>query len=775
MKARFGSFVVPTLLALCTAALYLPRLQDAPIYPQRDEMYFALTAHSVAFSGRDPSGLFMPVYFPIGPLERPLMWFQPMLMYAIALVVRVLPFTESSIRLPMVAVGIVDVVLMYFVAKHLFARELLAIAAAVLLALTPAHFLFSRCALDYQAPLPFILGWLLCVLRYCRRDQPLQLFAAGLLLGFGLYTLIAADILMPLYALLTCVVLYKRREPAARYALLAAGCMLPALFGGLFLVRHPAIIRDVVLRYEPNQPHGLGIVGTVQTFIHSRHLDDAASVYWTFWNPRLLFIDGRAMLTGVAGVFLLPVAGALVVGVVRALRHFNAVSVLLLGGLVSAPLPASFVNEPEAIRRTLEVLPFVVLLAVYGLDYVWSAASVRVRRLAFLAMWSVVIYLIEEYREYLPHAQAFIRASTVPLAVTGLATLFRGMTVNRLQVWRIALVALFSLGIIQVAYYAAGYDVVMFATVVLMAAIGFATVLRGMAVVDRARFGQLTAIALLALVASEFVYFYVGYPVHRIGVIPASAQLLAIRFVCSGAVLIAAIGLASVPRSVAVNSLSRAQLVVVASLTLVVIQLAYFHIDYFGDYRARYLHASAVTLAVIGLALLLRGVAVARLRLGQFATIALVGVASIQFTYFYVDYFVGYRLRRSSEMEGNVRVAYETLLEHRSSLSVPAVYLSHKMEFAWLRDLYWRFYLLKHDRQDLLPRTINAESSEGLDGARIHTLPAGTVVVTSASRETNTAIDQLVSAGELKRDTLVRAADGVPIFWILEKSSDSGR
>jgi hypothetical protein len=316
----------------------------------------------------------------------------------------------------------------------------------------------------------------------------------------------------------------------------------------------------------------------------------------------------------------------------------------------------------------------------------------------------------------------------------------------------------------------------MFATVVLMAAIGLATVLRGMAVVDRAPFGQLTAIALLALLASEFVYFYVDYFfIHRIGLIPASAQLLAIRFVCSGAVLIAAIGLASVPRSVVVNSLSRRQLVVVASLTLVAIQLAYFHIDYFRDYRARYLHASAVLLAWIGLAMLLKGIAVARVRLGQFATVALLGLASIQFTYFYVDYFGGYRIRRSSDQEGNVRIAYETLLERPTSVPVPAVYLSHKMEFAGLRDLYWRFYLLKHDREDLLPRTINEESSQELDGDRIHKLPVGTIVVTGASRETNTAIDQLVSARELRRDTLVRAADGVPTFWILERSRDSAR
>jgi hypothetical protein len=97
MRPRLGT-AAGALLAFATAALYLPRLQDAPVYPQRDEMYFALTAHSIAFTGHDPSGMFMPVYFPIGPIGRPLMWFQPMLMYAIAGVVRILPINETNVR-----------------------------------------------------------------------------------------------------------------------------------------------------------------------------------------------------------------------------------------------------------------------------------------------------------------------------------------------------------------------------------------------------------------------------------------------------------------------------------------------------------------------------------------------------------------------------------------------------------------------------------------------------------------------------------------------------
>ena len=478
---------------------------------------------------------------------------------------------------------------------------------------------------------------------------------------------------MPFYAVLTCIVLYRRRERAARYVVFAVGFLLPALWGLQFVARHPAIIRDVVLRYEANQSHGDGAVGTLYTFVFSRHLFDIASVYWTFWNPRLLFVDARTMLTGVGGVFLLPVAGAFAVGVARAVGRFDTISILLLGGLVTAPLPASFVNEPEAVRRALAMLPFVVLLAAYGLDYLSSAPSMYARRVAFLAIWSVLIYLVSAQWDDMPHAQAYIRALTIPMAVTGLAALLGRPTVGSLPVRRIAPVALVALGIAQIAYAVAGYHLVAIVTVSLMAAIGLATCLSAKATDQWTRFGPFGAIVLLVFSTSAFGYFYVDYPfIHRIGLIPASAQLVAIRFVGSGAALIALIAMTKVPRLAIVNNVGRRALVIAASLTLVAIQFAYFHIDYFSDSGARFLHVSLLSLALTGLAMLLGRIAVARVRLGQFATAALLGIACMQFTSFYGDYFGGYRVRRTSEAEGNVRVAYETLLERSRGVRVPS-------------------------------------------------------------------------------------------------------
>jgi len=178
VKPRFRVLLVSTLLALGTAALYLPRLEDAPRFLVTDEVFSALTAHSVATTGRDPHGAFLPLYFQMDlPKGGRPMWFQPILVYAMATVLKVRPLSEGAIRLPMAIAGVVNVVLIYLVGRQLFGRELLAIGAAVMLALTPVHFMYSRFAMDFQAPLPFVLGWLLCVVTYVKTPNPRLLFA----------------------------------------------------------------------------------------------------------------------------------------------------------------------------------------------------------------------------------------------------------------------------------------------------------------------------------------------------------------------------------------------------------------------------------------------------------------------------------------------------------------------------------------------------------------------------------------------------------------------
>src|SRR5262249_3791828 len=146
--------------------------------------------------------------------------------------------------------------------------------------------------------------------------------------------------------------------------------------------------------------------------VNARRLIDAPALYAGLWNPRLLFVDGPERTlhtTWLIGVFLVPLAALLLIGVARALRRRHPLSLLLLGGLLVAPIPASLVGESEAVRRALPMLPFAVLLAVSGLESLWTDGA-RARRISFVVLWGVPIALAAWYHDYLPHAQGIVRA-----------------------------------------------------------------------------------------------------------------------------------------------------------------------------------------------------------------------------------------------------------------------------------------------------------------------------------------------------------------------------
>ena len=90
-------------------------------------------------------------------------WFTPVIFYLSAAVQLVLPFSEWSIRIPSVIVGLTNLVLLFVLGRRLFGNTWIALMSAALLALSPAHYIFSRYALDYLYPVPFLLAWLIAL------------------------------------------------------------------------------------------------------------------------------------------------------------------------------------------------------------------------------------------------------------------------------------------------------------------------------------------------------------------------------------------------------------------------------------------------------------------------------------------------------------------------------------------------------------------------------------------------------------------------------------
>ena len=403
--------------------LYVVGIAHTPPYLADDEVMFAIQADSIARTGRDVDGRLMPLYFQMRPLGET-SWFHPALVYTTALFLQVLPASETAVRVPSVFVGLTCVVLIYFLTLRILDRRMALVAAALLL-LTPSHFMQSRIAMDYIYPVPFVLGWLLCLLAFLDRQRPLLLFAATTLLGVGVYTYIASVIMMPLYFAFTLVVLLRETRQPARFAAIAtAGFAWPLLLIPLWLYSHPYVVEQTLRRY--GQPRAVDVSAAINRSmsieeillelrrpVHFTSAPGRLSLYWYFYDPAFLFVTGgyssAANSTRHTGVFLLPLLVLLPVGLWQFIRNPQSRTAwFVLFGFFTAPFAALLVPEPYAIDREMQLIPFGVVLATVGLAAMAASDRRWVRRaltvLVLLVPLHFAFFLYDYYVDYRGHA-----------------------------------------------------------------------------------------------------------------------------------------------------------------------------------------------------------------------------------------------------------------------------------------------------------------------------------------------------------------------------------
>jgi 4-amino-4-deoxy-L-arabinose transferase-like glycosyltransferase len=392
MFARLGSLGV----LLLAATLYLGALNTVPIYIGWDEARFALQGHSIATNGRDLNGYRLPLFFlntdPLIRNNSSRIYWQPVLIYLIAGVLRLAPLSEWSVRLPIAALAIFDVWLAYAIARRLFARPWYGVLAAFFMALSPAHLIFGRMASDYFCPLPFAMAWLWSLVHLDQSHRRWLPAATGLLLGIGLYSYIASWIVMPFYLLITMLVLWLSGKPLRSQLELCLGFLLPLLLLVPWIWSHPTMVGDTFSGYA------------VST---SLRLTERVALYWDYFNPSYLFFSGGSdpmWATRRAGVFVLAAAVLLPLGIWHIWqRHTSIVRVVLIVGFFFAPAPI-ILALPEApsyaTARDLLVVPFGVLISVAGVEWLITERGRAGRIVAALLVLSVPVQFVSFVRDY---------------------------------------------------------------------------------------------------------------------------------------------------------------------------------------------------------------------------------------------------------------------------------------------------------------------------------------------------------------------------------------
>jgi hypothetical protein len=366
------------------AALYVGGLGYSPVYLLNDEVFNALQSMSLAESGRSLGGDAFPIYF--RGLEFP-PGRDPLCVYGTAAALKVLPLAEATLRLPTALVGVANVVLAYLIGRRLWGDARWALLTALVVGLSPGHFINSRIAIPTLWSTPWLLGWCfgLIIHHQSRRLTPLLL--AGLCLGIAVYGYLGTALLVPLYGLASAAFLYFTvgHRTLRPYVVLFAGVTLPMVLILYWHLLHPERWRELADYYMTNAAvmrEGAPLFGA-DGFPNFAGLQDRVTAYWNYFNPTLFFLSGDASLrysTGRSGIFLIPAVLLLPLGVYRA-AHSPGIGRFLVFCFVAAPVSAALSADVQ-IQRALPLVVFGALLCAWGAVWLFSSKSPQARRLA---------------------------------------------------------------------------------------------------------------------------------------------------------------------------------------------------------------------------------------------------------------------------------------------------------------------------------------------------------------------------------------------------------
>jgi len=260
-----------------------------------------------------------------------------------------------------------------------------------LLALTPIHFIRGRLLLSPLYSIPFLLAWLWSLARFEQDPTARRFVAACVWLVLGMYSYLAAVVMVPIYLAMTIGVAVRslRWRSVALAAAVLIVCLLP--MAGWYLT-HPERNAQIVSAYQLD---AAGVASRV-------------GLYWRFFDPAYLFVSGDPSLvnsTRTSGLFPWAFAALLPVGLIALVRSASTIKLVLAAGFLLAPV-VSVVSGAIEMNRVMFAIPFAVLVAAAGVVRLAHARSVAPKVIAALLVASTVwqfglfhrSYMSETYR-----------------------------------------------------------------------------------------------------------------------------------------------------------------------------------------------------------------------------------------------------------------------------------------------------------------------------------------------------------------------------------------
>jgi len=184
------------LIILIGAFFRFYQLNNFPVQLNHDEITQLYDAISIAQTGRDIYGNFLPTMFVSINDFKP-----PFYTYITAVTYLIFGNHEVIIRLPSAFFGTILVLVIFYFTKNIFKNDKIAIFASIVTAVSPFEIFFSRKGFESGIGIFFVLLGFTLLLIYIKKKYILSLMAGLIFLAFSMYVYFAQAVLVPLFLL----------------------------------------------------------------------------------------------------------------------------------------------------------------------------------------------------------------------------------------------------------------------------------------------------------------------------------------------------------------------------------------------------------------------------------------------------------------------------------------------------------------------------------------------------------------------------------------------
>ena len=401
----------------------LSGLASAPLGAYVDETSVGYNAWAISTHGVDEHGAHLPLYFTaFGEFKN------PVYIYTLSALLRVLPLTVTTERLPAALFGLLTCLFITLIAWRRSRSLPITLLALALCGLTPWLTVESRVGFEVISMLAAVSAALWCLSIAQDGGRLGWYVAAGCLLSIAVFAYstgrVAVALLVVALAVGEC---WRARQLAGAW--MAALVPVAGAYSVLeaWNLQHPGALtaRFNLISIGADHARFLTVMGR---FIGN---------YVTYFRPEFLFLHGDLQprhATQFGGMLLwitlpLIIAGVAAVWLKREQRFLR----FLLLGTLAAPVSAALTEEsvPHALRSSV-MLPFLLVLAVEGMILVrerapsWHGAAGAVATAALVIQGS--LFTVDLYATWPARSAPYFDAGEID-AITRASAIAQGAPV----------------------------------------------------------------------------------------------------------------------------------------------------------------------------------------------------------------------------------------------------------------------------------------------------------------------------------------------------------